>query len=93
MRANHNLPRGGHAPGYLRQAFLDWVEFGCVLEELVAVGDDEVPRDIHWLVGRLWNCVDTLPGWACSDLDIPRGSSYAQAVRLLRGELEGLARQ
>ena len=88
MRSNHNLSRGGHAPGHLRAAFLDWVEFGCVLERLVAVGDDDVPRDIRWLIGRLWNCPDTLPGWACRDLGIDRGSSYAQAVRQLRDELE-----
>jgi hypothetical protein len=92
VRSNHNFPRGGHAPGYLRQAFLDWMSFGCVLEELVAVGDDDTPRDISWLIGQLWNCADALPGWACRELDLPAGSSYAQAVRLLHDELEALRR-
>jgi hypothetical protein len=86
MRSNHNLPRGGHAPGYVREAFLDWIEFGCDPTELVTVGDDD--RNIYWLIRLLWNCSETLPGWACSDLDIPRGSSYAQAVRQLHDELE-----
>jgi len=32
---------------------------------------------------RLWNCTDTLPGWECQELDLPRGSTYAAAVRSL----------
>jgi hypothetical protein len=89
MRSNQNLPRGGHAPGYLRQAFLDWIEIGCDPEKLVVVGDDEVPRHIDWLIGKLWDCTDILPRWACRDLDMPIGSTYAHAVRHLHDEVGG----
>jgi hypothetical protein len=40
----------------------------------------------RWLTGQLWNCTDTLPGDFCEDLDIPRGSTVAQCVRVLRRE-------
>jgi len=40
-----------------------------------------------WLIGQLWNCTDVLPGEYCEDLGIPRGSSYAVAVRNLRSEM------
>jgi hypothetical protein len=28
----------------------------------------------------LWHCTDVLPGPYCSDLDLPTGSSYAEAA-------------
>jgi hypothetical protein len=40
-----------------------------------------------WLTGQLWNCSDILPGGACSELDLPAGSTYAVAARMLRAEL------
>ncbi|MGP4007429.1 hypothetical protein [Streptomyces sp. 4N124] len=60
----------GHAPGHTRDAFCEAVE--------------QEGRSLHredWTV--LWNCTDILPGMDCEDLDIPRGSTYAQAVRSL----------
>ncbi|UCC38765.1 MAG: hypothetical protein JSV96_13205 [Candidatus Aminicenantes bacterium] len=66
--------KGGHAPGYLRDAFHEYLE----TEQVVI---DEVERPIKWLIGQLWNCTDIMPSEYCSLLDIPSGSTYAQAVR------------
>lgn len=80
-----------HAPGYLREAL-------CALlvgEESVADDffDDKTrtrleamsaDEQLHWLSGQLWLCTDTLPGDYCRELEIPQGSSYAQAARLIR---------
>ncbi|MEU6388793.1 hypothetical protein [Streptomyces sp. NPDC046939] len=62
----------GHAPGHIRNAFLEAVELAESGQPL---------RRKDW--GRLWNCTDILPGCICDSLDLPRGSTYAQAVRSL----------
>lgn len=77
-RRRYNPARGGHAPGFLRDPFCEWIGDGAK-ETTVEV--DEERRPLRWLVGQLWNCTDILPGTECEDLDIPRGSTYAQAVR------------
>ena len=41
----------------------------------------------QWLIGQLWNCTDVLPSMACENLDIQRGSTYAQAARKLKADL------
>lgn len=75
--------RGGHAPGHLRELFVRLVD--CEIE-----GDDDMPeidgrkRTVDWLYGQLWNCTDTIPGDCCSLLEMPAGSTYAQAVRRLK---------
>jgi hypothetical protein len=81
---SNKLPKGGHAPRHLREAFLDLI---CADDG--ELSDEEIDggrRDLHWLCGRLWNCNDILPGYACHTLFIPRGSSYAQAARMIRRE-------
>ena len=40
----------------------------------------------RWLIGQLWNCRDILPWLDCSALDLPHGSTYAQAARKLHAE-------
>ena len=75
--------RGGHAPGYLRDAFLEWLEG----ERGDVVDVDEKPQTLRWLIGQLWHCTDVLPGWACDELDIPLGSTYAKAVQAVAGDL------
>jgi len=75
--------RGGHAPGPLREAFTAWIddeEAGGTVEI------DGHERPLRWIVGQLWNCTDCLPGSSCDALGIPRGSSYAVAVRHLRAQ-------
>lgn len=59
-----------HAPGHIRDRFEELVD----QEVLFA----EMPR---WLLGRLWNCTDCMPRSLCAMLDMPQGSTYAQAVR------------
>lgn len=80
-----------HAPGHLRDAFCE------LLDGEASVADDffddktrarlesmSADEQLRWLSGQLWLCTDTLPGAYCRDLEIARGSSYAQAARLIR---------
>ena len=69
--------RGGHAPGHLREAFQEWTEDQ---ESNVVMIDDKI-KPLQWIVGKLWNCTDILPGYICDMLDIPTSSNYAQAMR------------
>ena len=79
--------RGGHAPGHLRDAFLEMVESGDWRKdsgEGMLVGYHDTPVSFRAFTGLLWNCTDVLPGGECDELDLPRGSTYAQAARELR---------
>ena len=75
--------RGGHAPGHLRDAFHDWVEAGTPTEFNIELNGGDATVTARWIRGQLWNCSDTMPSSLCADLEIPAGSSYAQAVRSL----------
>ncbi len=71
-----------HASGHLREAFADWVHAGK--DEHVIPADfflDGEERPIPWLFGHLWGCTDIMPSALCSNLDIPKGSTYAKAVQ------------
>lgn len=59
----------GHNPGHLRDAFCEAIE------------SERTLRRDDWTA--LWNCTDIVPSLACDVLDIPLGSTYAQAVRSL----------
>ena len=88
---NYKPNRGGHGPGFLRDAFQEWVEEEDQERKTVIIDDEEKP--LNWLLGQLWNCTDILPGCDCMLLDIPSGSTYAQAVRSIRHfETEDLMR-
>jgi hypothetical protein len=51
------------------------------------------PTDAHRAIaGRLWRCTDILPGGDCETLDIPTGSTYAQAARKVRQDIPRLRR-
>lgn len=69
-----NPRRRGHAPGHVREA----------LHAYLDAGDRPLPADI---VGQLWNCSDLLPSDYCVEIQIPRGSTYARAVRHLASTL------
>ncbi|MGP4111346.1 hypothetical protein ACTWP5_10560 [Streptomyces sp. 4N509B] len=69
-----NPSRGGHAPGHLRDGFREAVE-------TAGFSASRTMRREDWT--KLWDCTDILPGDDCALLDIPRGSTYAQAVRSL----------
>jgi len=77
---------GGHVGGHLRDPFCDYVDSGELPEETSHNGRD---LTIRGLAGLLWNCTDIMPGWACSKLGLPQGSTYAQGARLVRGRLAG----
>lgn len=78
--------RGGHAPGHLREALLEWIGNTEAFE--VAVGYSEMVKPIKWVFGQLWNCTDILPGSVVQDLqdidiDVHERRTYASAVRKL----------
>jgi transcriptional regulator with XRE-family HTH domain len=89
--------RGGHAPGHLRQAFLEWLEESldlpgdASLPQTIEVGDEQ--RPVSWLFGQLWNCTDTLPrrefnqinDWLSSEgMPTIDRQTYAATVRALK---------
>ena len=78
--------RGGHAHGYLRDTFQEWVEEENQEKNTVIINDEEKPH--LWLCGQLWNCTDILPSGVCNQLDIPDGSTYAQAVRSIKHSIK-----
>ena len=77
--------RGGHAPGHVREAFQDAIDGDGTLAEYVVI--DDTPRPLTWLVGQLWNCTDIVPSATCWSLDMPQGSTYAQAARVVKARL------
>jgi transcriptional regulator with XRE-family HTH domain len=96
-RTRYQAARGGHAPGHLRDGFLQWLEESldlrpeAPLQPTVEINGE--PRPISWLLGQLWNCTDTLPRHAYDSINdmlerehlppIDR-QTYAAAVRALR---------
>ena len=78
--------RGGHAPGHLRDALLEYLDEGSDLDTVV-VGEEERIVPLRWLVGQLWNCTDVLPQEYCAMFDIRQGSTYAKAVRTIAAEM------
>ena len=79
-----------HYPGHLRDAFGIWVESGMPPEAEV---DAFYPRtwEAERLLRRMWHCSDTMPPDLCSTLDVPQGSSYAQAAQGLLAERKSQA--
>ncbi|CAO4183532.1 BRA0787 family protein [Methylorubrum aminovorans] len=99
IHSRYKPARGGHAPGDLRNAFLEAIEAFEAWEE----GADEPTVDVRdrpvtitRLCGLLWNCSDTMPGseqrvledmlpgrWIGDDR---RGTlnTYAMAARAMR---------
>ncbi len=88
--------RGGHAPGDLRDAFvesLDSVEhWRSGMPDLVV--EFRGQHVLLWdICGLLWNCTDVLPGWVYRYLEEVCGApcrrtSYACGARMLRQYLQ-----
>lgn len=86
----YNPARGGHAPGDVRDAFVeaidafaDWPDGAP--EPTVEIREQDVP--ISAVCGMLWNCSDTLPSLLRSvleDVGIERCGSYASAARQMK---------
>jgi hypothetical protein len=62
---------------------LDYLDSDTPAKEFRVEHDGE-DRSLEWLLGQLWNCTDVLPVGYCDQLDIPKGSTYAQAVRRMK---------
>ena len=92
IQSKFNPSRGGHAPGDVRDAFLEAVETWAQSEQVVPdftveVRGQRVP--IGRVCGLVWNCTDIMPGDACAAFeifgeDLPQGSTYAKAARCLK---------
>lgn len=74
------LPRSGHLGGDLRALFTDWLDASRPPRPSIVVLDEEI-IDARLVIGQLWNGTDILPRWACDELELRPGSTYAQAVR------------
>ncbi|WP_342150415.1 hypothetical protein [Methylorubrum sp. SB2] len=102
IHSRYTPARGGHAPGDLRNAFLEAIEAYEAWEE----GTDEPTVDVRdrpvtlsRLCGLLWNCSDTMPGIEQRHLEslLPARwigedrsgtlNTYAMAARALRGHI------
>ena len=87
MKSKYNPSRGGHAPGHLREAFLDWLDAWSSCDSSVPrveIGERTLPPE--WLFGRLWNCTDQLSSISRNILascGIENVWTYSQAARAL----------
>jgi hypothetical protein len=83
----------GHAPGHIREAFLEYLETHWYHDDdvdVVQVGWDEKPKPLRWLLGQLWNCTDVLPR-DYSELFDDRGvGTYGIAAREVALSLDPL---
>jgi len=73
-----------HKNAEIRETMLFWLDSnGMDYPKEIAsfIQKDGQTCELRKTLGRLWNCTDILPATYCLQLDIPRGSSYAKAVR------------
>lgn len=82
-RPRYSATTGGHAPGHLRDAFLECLENWAEGQKM----PERERLTFRELTGKLWNCTDIMPGSECDLLDIPTGSTFAQAAREIRRRL------
>jgi hypothetical protein len=79
-----------HKLGYLRTMFEELVERGETGETFFDPAEQarfeymSTDEQLRLLAGKLWHCTDCMPGHVCEELDMPTGSSYAQAARVTR---------
>lgn len=103
-QSSYRPARGGHAPGDLRNAFLEAIEaYGAWIpkgpEPTVEVQDR--PIGLAALCGLLWNCSDIMPGSEQQQLEdaLPQRcfgedragslSTYARAARAMSAAIKG----
>ena len=100
-----NPSRGGHAPGYLRDALIDALQESWAVKrewwELTDISFFNPSQQLWWhrldqrhralwVLGQLWNCTDVVPNGTCDFVAIRRGSSFATLARYLRSDMESL---
>jgi hypothetical protein len=80
---------GGHAPGHLRDAFLEYLEkrwWQEPTDETVNVGGEEKP--LRWLLEQLWNCTDFLSRLDADMIDVDGISTFGIAAREIACQLD-----
>lgn len=75
----YKASRGGHAPGHLREALIEYISDVDGPVGIVDVEGQEKP--LRWLLGQLWNCTDIMPSMFCGSVPVYQGSTYGRAVR------------
>jgi hypothetical protein len=87
--------RGGHAPGHLRNAFLDSLDgrlgsHGEVHADAVSFYDPNLQKRwdawdgrqrARWLLGQLFSCSDILPGSVADEVASLSDTLYAKDIR------------
>lgn len=68
-----------HAPSHLREQFKEWLDS----YEPDRLQEIDI-RPVSTLLDALADCGDVLPADYCDQLDIPKGSTYAEAVADVR---------
>ena len=68
-----------HAPSHLREQFQEWLD-SYQPDRLSEVDLEPVAP----LLDALTDCGDVLPGDYCDQLEIPKGSTYVEAVAEVR---------
>ena len=84
--------RGGHAPGDVRDAFVEaaesWRHWEPDTESEPVVDLRDKPTPITTAIRLLWNCVDIMPSGLCDCVDLSQGSTYAQGARRMCGGVQ-----
>jgi len=74
----------------LRDAFLDYLNQhnSFDLAGKIETGGVNEEFTLEWLLGKLWNCNHVLPLDYCEDLNLQKGSTFAQAVRFISTQIK-----
>lgn len=84
------LLRRGHAPGFLRDAFCQFLdeywESDTPLPVTIEVGGAQ--ETVKWLIGQLWHCTDILPAVYADMLELKRYHTYAAAMRKVSEQIK-----
>jgi hypothetical protein len=81
-----------HTPGHIREAFLELLEGSEVPGEVLFDNEDaqeqwdrmEVEGQLQSLAGWVWYSTDIVPNHVCDELDLPQGTTYAEAAQHVR---------
>ncbi len=72
-----------HIGTHLREVLQDYLDSDVPASEFTVEHNGQ-ERSLSWLLGQLWDCTDVLPVGYCNQLELPQGSTYAQAVRRMK---------
>jgi hypothetical protein len=71
-----------HKPSHLREDFLSYLDSLEPGGNPATAEEQSIPIDS--LLKQLHHCTDILPSDYCDQLDLPKGSTYAAAVREIK---------